>query len=61
VDPRTDIQAATAVIGAAVSYLVTRSRHVRRYSGVDLQSQAGWRRLQDAISRMIRGVSPPAR
>ncbi len=55
-DPRMDMQAVSAVIGAAVSYLATRSRHIRWYSGVDLQSKAGWKRLEDAVDTIIRGV-----
>jgi AcrR family transcriptional regulator len=60
-DSRIDMQAVTAIIGAAVSYLVTRSRHIRWYSGVDLQSEEGWKRLEDAIGMMIRGVGAPIR
>lgn len=53
---RIDMQAITAIIGAAISYLVSRSRHIRWYSGVDLQSKEGWKRLEDAIEIMVRGV-----
>jgi AcrR family transcriptional regulator len=53
---RIDMQAITAILGAAISYLVTRSRHIRWYSGVDLQSKAGWKRLQDAIEAIVRGL-----
>lgn len=53
---RIDLQAVTAILGAAVSYLVTRSRHIRRYSGVDLQSRQGWKRLEDAMATIIRGI-----
>lgn len=55
-DQRMDMQAVSALIGAAVSYLATRSRHIRWYSGVDLQSKTGWRRLEDAVDTIIRGV-----
>jgi AcrR family transcriptional regulator len=51
-----DMQAITAIIGGAISYLATRSRHIRCYSGVDLQSREGWKRLEDAILILIRGV-----
>ena len=53
---RLDIQAVTAIIGAAISYLATRSRHIRYYSGVDLQSREGWKRLEAAIEIIIRGL-----
>lgn len=53
---RVDIQAITTIIGAAISYLVSRSRHIRRYNGVDLQSKEGWKRLEDAIELIVKGV-----
>ena len=56
INQQIDIQAITAILGAAISYLATRSRHIRWYSGVDLQSGDGWRRLEDAIAVIIRGV-----
>ena len=40
-----DIAAMGAIIGAGVSYLVSRGRQINIYNGVDLQSEAGWRRL----------------
>jgi AcrR family transcriptional regulator len=51
-----DMQAITAIIGAAISYLVSRSRHIRWYSGVDLQSKKGWKRLEDAIDIIVKGI-----
>ncbi|UCF89927.1 MAG: hypothetical protein JSW39_16680 [Desulfobacterales bacterium] len=53
---RFDMQAITAVIGAVISYLVTRSGHIRWHSAVDLQSEAGWKRLEDAIEIIVRGA-----
>jgi AcrR family transcriptional regulator len=51
-----DIAAMGAVIGAGVSYLVCRGRQISLYNGVDLQSEAGWQRLQRAIDTMIKGL-----
>jgi len=51
-----DIAALGAVIGAGVSYLVCRGRQIRVYNGVDLQSEAGWQRLELAIDTMINGL-----
>ena len=44
-----DIAAVGAIIGGGVSYLVTRARQIHLYNGVDLQSEAGWQRLEKAI------------
>lgn len=55
-DDEPDLEAISAIIGAGISYLVTRSRNIQWYSGVDLQSEAGWQRLEDAIDIIINGV-----
>jgi AcrR family transcriptional regulator len=53
---RVDLVAISAIIGAAISYLVTRSRKIQWYGGVDLQSSAGWERLLIAVDRIIGSV-----
>lgn len=54
-DKGPDIAAMGAIIGAGVSYLVCRGRQISVYNGVDLQSEAGWQRLEKAIDTMIKG------
>ena len=51
-----DIAAMGAIIGAGISYLVCRGRKIRFYNGIDLDSEAGWQRLEDAIDTMIQGT-----
>ena len=51
-----DIAAMGAIIGAGISYLVSRGRQIRFYNGVDLESEEGWKRLEDAIATMIQGM-----
>jgi AcrR family transcriptional regulator len=51
-----DIAAMGAIIGAGISYLVSRGRKIRFYNGIDLDSEAGWQRLEGAIDTMIRGT-----
>jgi hypothetical protein len=51
-----DLQALTAVIGAALSYLATRARHIDLFNGIDLSSDHGWQRLQAAVDTVIAGV-----
>ena len=48
-----DLEAISAIIGAGISYLVTRSRYVEQYSGVDLQSEKGWQRLEKAVDTIV--------
>ena len=47
-----DLLAMAALVGAAINYLVTRSRHTRYFSGVDLTSDAGWQALLAAIENL---------
>ena len=53
-----DLTALTAVIGAALSYLVTRARHIDIFNGIDLATDQGWERLQAAIDTIIAGLLP---
>jgi AcrR family transcriptional regulator len=53
---RPDIAAMGAIIGAGISYLVSRGRKIRFYNGIDLDSEAGWQRLEGAIDTMIQGT-----
>ena len=55
-DKGPDIAAMGAIIGAGISYLVSRGRKIRFYNGIDLDSEAGWQRLQGAIDTMIQGT-----
>ena len=52
-----DLLPVIAIIGAGISYLVTRSRKIQMYSGIDLQSESGVKRLQDAIGLIIKGIT----
>ncbi len=51
-----DLQAVVSLIGAAISYLVLRSRNIDLYGGLDLSSDHGWQRLENAIKVIIHGV-----
>ncbi len=55
-DQGADVAAIGAIIGAGVSYLVCRGRQISIYNGVDLQSEAGWQRLESAVDTMIKGL-----
>ncbi len=47
-----DFLAISAIVGAAINYLVTRSRHTRFFSGVDLTQDSGWQSLLTAIDNL---------
>lgn len=51
-----DLAAVIAVLGAAANYLAVRSRNYRTFSGVDLTTRAGWRRIEKAMGALIGGV-----
>lgn len=57
---RTDIRAVAAIIGAGLSYLVTRARHVQHYTGIDLRSETGWRQLLLAVDAIVAGLFDPS-
>jgi len=47
-----DFLAISAIVGAAINYLVTRSRQTRFFSGVDLSQDSGWQSLLTAIDNL---------
>jgi AcrR family transcriptional regulator len=51
-----DLQAMVMLIGAAVSYLVIRSKHIDLFGGLDLGSDQGWKRIEKAIETISHGV-----
>jgi AcrR family transcriptional regulator len=55
-DTGPDIAAMGAIIGAGVSYLVSRARQISIYNGVNLNTETGWLRLEQAMDTMIRGL-----
>jgi AcrR family transcriptional regulator len=57
-DREFDLPAFSALVGAGLSYLATRSRHIRWYNGIDLHSEQGWERLFSAVDAMIRVMVP---
>ena len=53
---RVDLMAILAIYGAGISYLVCRSRKIRWYNGIDLNSDKGWQRIEAAIGQMVKGI-----
>ena len=53
-----DFLAVSAIVGAAINYLVTRSRHTRFFSGVDLSRDAGWQSLMVAVENLSKKMFP---
>ncbi len=53
-DADADIAAITTLLSAAVSYLVLRSRDTQVYNTVDIRSDKGWERIEEAITMICR-------
>ncbi len=51
-----DLQAIIMLIGAAISYLVIRSKNIDLFGGLDLGSEQGWERIEKAIETITHGV-----
>lgn len=51
----------TLLLVAGVQHLVLRSRRIRVFGGVDLQSAAGWDELKAAIAELANLLFPPPR
>jgi len=57
-----DIQAISAIMGAAINYLAVRSRHIRTFGGLEkLDQPEGWERLEAAMAQIIRRLFEPGR
>ncbi len=46
-----------SLVGAGLSYLVTRARWIRWYGGIDLTAESGWDRIQDAVELIVSRVA----
>ncbi len=51
-----ELQTTIVLVGAAVSYLMIRSGHIDLYGGLGLATDEDWRKIEDAIGTIIRGV-----
>jgi AcrR family transcriptional regulator len=56
-----DIPALTALLAAAIDYLLARARSIRVYGGVDIKTPRDWERIFATIDAMIDGALAPAR
>ncbi len=48
-----DLEAITAILSAGLSYLMLRADTARYFNGVDLQSDAGWNRIENGLEQLI--------
>ncbi|MEW6264780.1 MAG: TetR/AcrR family transcriptional regulator [Thermodesulfobacteriota bacterium] len=52
-----DIEAISALFGAAINYLAARARHITVFSGVEnLDGPEGWARLEKSMERIVRSL-----
>lgn len=54
--PKADWQAIVNIFSSALHYLLIRGRKVRYFTGMDLQSDASWRRLLDSIEHICHAI-----
>ncbi len=52
-----DLQTGIMLAGAAISYLLIRSEHIDVYGGLALDSDKGWREIEQGIDAMIQGIA----
>lgn len=51
-DPRLDLEAVSAILGAGMQYLLLRARAVEVFNGVPIATDAGWQRLEAALDTL---------
>ncbi len=51
-----DLSAVVALLAGAVFFLSVQSRNMRTFGGIDLHSDAGWKRIEQAIELLMRGA-----
>ena len=51
-----DLQAVIMLLGAGISYLVIRSKHIDFYGGLELNSDEGWKRMEKAFENITHGI-----
>lgn len=47
--PGVDLMAFSAIMAGAVNYLSARSRHQTAFNGMDIESDHGWRRIEQSV------------
>ena len=56
---RPELQGLTILLVAGVQYLLVRSRRIRIFGGVDVQSDAGWRTLKASVRHLAQSLFKP--
>lgn len=51
--PGLDVPALVTVLTGAIHYLLIRARQVRWFNGIELNTDGGWQRIEDAISLCV--------
>ena len=54
-----DLTALVMILAAAVNFLAVRSRMHRSLGGVDLQTEAGWKRIDATLDLMLERTLKP--
>lgn len=59
--PGVDMAALVTLLTGAIHYLLIRARQVRWFNGVELNTDAGWQRIEQAIAVSVEGAIAMAR
>ncbi|MGL1862633.1 MAG: TetR/AcrR family transcriptional regulator [Pseudodesulfovibrio sp.] len=51
-----DLTALVIIMAGAVNFLAVRSRIHRNLGGIDLQSEAGWERIEKTVDQLMEGI-----
>ena len=54
-----DLTALVIIMAGAVNFLAVRSRIHRTLGGVDLQSEDGWKRIEETMDKLLEGILVP--
>jgi AcrR family transcriptional regulator len=51
-----DVTALMTILGCGITYLILRSKNKPTYAGLDFSTEAGWKRLESIVSKIIYAV-----
>lgn len=57
---RADVAAMGALLSAGLTFLMLRARNSDAYLGIDISSEGGWTRIENAMEELVRGILDPS-
>ena len=56
--PMEELAGLSAIVSSSTQYLLIRARKIRKYGGIDLQSDEGWEQIKQAMTRLALAALP---